>query len=61
MASIDPADQAASTVAGGDDVLVVRHLGGAAERSRTFVQAVWRLLRPALLGRPAVPPRIWAT
>ncbi|HJR27426.1 hypothetical protein, partial [Pseudomonas aeruginosa] len=21
----------------------------------------WRLLRPALLGREAVPPRIWST
>ncbi|HHW2045698.1 TPA: hypothetical protein ACUUEI_005687, partial [Pseudomonas aeruginosa] len=22
---------------------------------------LWRLLRPALLGREAVPPRIWST
>jgi urease accessory protein len=59
--SIDPPERAAATVLGSDEVLVVRHLGDVAERSRTFVQAVWRLLRPSLLGRPAIAPRIWAT
>ena len=55
-------DRAAVTVVGADDaVLVVRHLGGAAERARAFLHAAWRLARPALFGRPAVAPRIWAT
>jgi urease accessory protein len=54
-------DRAAVTVLGGNDVLVVRHLGAVAERARAFVQAVWRIVRPELLGRAAVAPRIWST
>ena len=55
------ADLAACTVLGEDDLLIVRYRGGSAERARNFIQAGWQLLRPALLGRPAVAPRIWAT
>lgn len=44
-----------------DGVLVGRYLGGSTERARHYLQALWTLLRPALLGRPATPPRIWAT
>jgi urease accessory protein len=54
-------DTAAATVVGDDDALVCRLLGTSAERARTFVVDVWRLLRPHLMGRPAVAPRIWAT
>jgi urease accessory protein len=54
-------DRAAVTVLGGNEVLVVRHLGGLAERARAFVHAVWRIVRPELLGRAAVAPRIWST
>jgi hypothetical protein len=39
----------------------VRHLGGGAERARAFAQAIWQSVRPALLGRAATAPRIWAT
>jgi urease accessory protein len=60
-AAAPTADRAAVTVLGDDDVLVVRHLGGVAERARAFVQAVWRIVRPELLGRAAVAPRIWST
>jgi len=49
------------TVLGKGDALVVRHLGARAEEARAFVQAIWRQVRPALLGRAATPPRIWAT
>jgi len=41
--------------------LIARYLGHAAERTRDFVQTAWRLVRPSLLGRDAVPPRVWAT
>jgi urease accessory protein len=54
-------DIAAVTVIGDGDVLVARHVGGDAERARAFLHAAWRLVRPPLLGRAAVPPRVWAT
>ncbi len=44
-----------------DNVLVCRALAAQAEPiKRTFVEC-WRTLRPLLIDRPAVPPRIWAT
>lgn len=43
------------------DVLVCRYLGNSAEQARTGFIAAWRLLRPALWGIDASPPRIWAT
>lgn len=42
-------------------VLVARFRGHVAAAARTYFANLWRLLRPALLGRPAVPPRIWNT
>ncbi len=54
-------DIAAATVLGDGDVVVARYLGGSAERARTFLHEAWRLLRPTLFGRAAVPPRVWAT
>ncbi len=41
--------------------LVGRYLGPSAERAKAFFIELWRALRPLLLGRPALPPRIWAT
>ena len=43
------------------DVLVCRYLGNSAEQARAGFTAAWRLLRPALWGVEAVPPRIWST
>jgi urease accessory protein len=43
------------------DVLVCRYLGNSAEQARAGFIAAWRLLRPALWGIEASPPRIWAT
>ena len=43
------------------DVLVCRYLGNSAEQARAGFIAAWRLLRPALWGIDASPPRIWAT
>jgi len=42
-------------------LLVARCLAGEALHARAWLIELWRLLRPALLGREAVPPRIWNT
>jgi urease accessory protein len=42
-------------------VLLARYLGASSEAAMDYFIALWSLLRPALAGRPAVPPRIWAT
>lgn len=43
------------------ELLVVRALGQSVEQVRAVLIRAWQLLRPALLGRPAIQPRIWAT
>jgi urease accessory protein len=43
------------------EVLVCRYLGDSAEQARAGFIAAWRLLRPALWGVEATPPRIWST
>ena len=42
-------------------LLVARYLGPSAEAARAWFVAVWSVLRPALVGRPAEVPRIWHT
>jgi urease accessory protein len=42
-------------------LLVARCLASEALLARGWLIELWRLLRPALLGREAVPPRIWNT
>ena len=42
-------------------VLIARWLGAHGEDARRYVAALWAVLRPALRGIEAVPPRIWAT
>jgi len=44
-----------------DGVLACRALGGRADHLKHAFECVWSALRPALLGREAVKPRIWAT
>jgi urease accessory protein len=44
-----------------DGVLVLRALAPQAEAVRHLFVAAWRLLRPGIIGRDAVAPRIWAT
>jgi urease accessory protein len=44
-----------------DGVLACRALGDRADHVKRAFVRVWRALRPALLGREAVIPRIWAT
>lgn len=43
------------------EALVCRYLGDSAEQARAGFGDAWRLLRPALWGVEATPPRIWAT
>jgi urease accessory protein len=43
-----------------DDVLICRAVDARADRLRAFLQAVWAALRPEVLQRAEVPPRIWA-
>ncbi len=42
-------------------VLVARYRGGCAQAARTYFASLWRVLRPVLADRDAVPPRIWNT
>ncbi|RXU64907.1 urease accessory protein [Pseudomonas protegens] len=42
-------------------MLVARCLASEALLARAWLIDLWRLLRPVLLGREAVPPRIWNT
>jgi len=43
------------------DLLVARYLGTSTEQARSLFTAMWQLIRPLALGRPAVLPRIWRT
>lgn len=42
-------------------MLVARYLGHSVEAARRYFAALWAELRPLLVGRPFVPPRIWST
>lgn len=42
-------------------LIVGRCLASEALHARAWLIEMWRLLRPAVLGREAVPPRIWST
>jgi urease accessory protein len=44
-----------------DGVLMARTLAAQGETVRRRLNALWQRLRPAILGRPALAPRIWAT
>ena len=59
--AIAPADGAEHALSALPGVLVARYLGDHSEAARLWFVALWQLLRPALLGRPAILPRIWST
>jgi urease accessory protein len=42
-------------------VLIARCRGSSPEAARRWFAALWQVVRPALIGRAAVPPRIWNT
>lgn len=54
-----PAVESAVTLV--DGVLICRAVAAQAEPIKALFIALWQKLRPHLLGRPAVLPRIWAT
>lgn len=58
MADFDPGRAAATLV---DGVLACRVLGHDLLAIRGLLLRLWRTLRPLLMHREAVPPRIWAT
>lgn len=41
--------------------MLIRALGSSAEQVRGVLTRIWTLLRPPLIGLPALPPRIWST
>ena len=42
-------------------VLVVRYLGSSTAQAHRLFRAIWQVIRPAITGRAATPPRIWNT
>ncbi|SMF95462.1 urease accessory protein [Methylomagnum ishizawai] len=44
-----------------EGLLICRGLDARADVLRRFFEQVWAALRPGVMGRPACPPRIWAT
>lgn len=56
---VTPGVESAATLV--DGVLVCRALAAHAEPVKQLFIALWQQLRPHLLNRPAVLPRIWAT
>ncbi|MEI7431176.1 MAG: urease accessory protein UreD [Betaproteobacteria bacterium] len=59
--AIHPLDAAENALTAFPGLLVARYLGHNSEAARNWFIALWQILRPALLGRAAVPPRIWNT
>jgi urease accessory protein len=55
------ADQPFAAVSLVDGILVLRALGAQAEPVKNLFIAAWQILRPAVIGRAALLPRIWAT
>lgn len=41
--------------------IVARYLGDSTEAAHAYFTALWTIVRPALTGRAALPPRIWST
>jgi urease accessory protein len=50
-----------ASVSACDDLIVCRFLGHDSALAKKTFLAAWQALRPLTLGRPAYPPRIWAT
>jgi urease accessory protein len=42
-------------------LLIARYLGDSTETALGCFAEIWKLLRPAIMGRAAVAPRIWST
>lgn len=57
----NPADGGSVGVSGLPGLLVARYLGYSGEAARHWLADLWARIRPALLGREALAPRIWNT
>jgi urease accessory protein len=56
----DP-DEGARGITALPRLFVARYLGDSSEQAFHWFRDLWSLVRPALLGRPARAPRLWAT
>jgi len=59
--AIAPADDARHALTALPGLLIARYLGDSSEAARLWFTELWKILRPACCGRPAVIPRIWNT
>ena len=59
--AVEPADQAEHAVTVLPGLLLARYLGHNSEAARLWFARLWEVLRPPLLGKPALMPRIWKT
>jgi urease accessory protein len=59
--AIAPADAGSHALTALPGLLVARYLGANSEAARLWFAELWKILRPAGIGRPAVIPRIWNT
>jgi urease accessory protein len=57
--SVSTAGEVAATSVRG--CVVARYRGPSVEAAQAYFVELWGRLRPLLIGRPAVPPRIWKT
>jgi len=61
LRAIAPPDMAQHGITALPGVLIARYLGDSSEAARMWFAELWKILRPACCGRPAVIPRIWNT
>jgi urease accessory protein len=59
--AVQPGEEALAGITRMPRLLIARWLGNSSEQARWYFQNLWRTLRPALTGREAQAPRIWAT
>lgn len=61
LRAVAPADGAPHGITAPPGLLIARYLGDNSEAARLWFAELWKILRPACCGRPAVLPRIWNT
>jgi urease accessory protein len=59
--AVDAADAIDVALTQFPGMLIARCRGSSAEDARRWFIALWSLIRPALCGRAALPPRVWNT
>ncbi len=61
LRAVAPVDGAQHGITAPPGLLIARYLGNNSEAARLWFAELWKILRPACCGRPAVLPRIWNT